>query len=488
MLRRVTGRLFHLLSRLLTLSLRKILFRTLTSSLVVVGVCSCSKKKSSASANVFPSGSPTADSMRFEYAVYMLPLPARAPSVVLRQALSRQFRELKLVDKLPKQPRETVVHYRIEKDVQHKYAPPGPKSMKYFGRGISPDQAEAVQKSHEAFILEFAHPKEKLWAGLRGADTLVELIARATKGLIWDNETRELFSADEWHTRRLAKWTSDPPEIANETTVHVYQDGEFVRAITLGMAKVGLPDVVVEDSPHSTENQVVNLINAFCQSMVEGATFKDPGKYNLDLHAIQNYKITDLGPNAMGSACLSLKNGKWEEGDPENRLIQLTFDKYAGSDVQAKEKAMITSFLGASDAHKDIEHTEQLLEASRKARTKLPELRRAFNAGLEPGGFIELKAPFKIPDGRNEWMWVEVTAWNGNVIRGILDNTPEEVPNLHAGQVVEVNEADVFDYIRHYADKHSEGNTTDEIIAQMGNGASPQQHPVTQVPNPCSAD
>lgn len=429
-----------------------------------------------------------ADSIGFEYAVYMLPVPATDPSVVLRQALSKHFRELKLVDELPKQPRAMLVHSRIQKDVQHKYAPPRPQSMKYFGRGISPQQADAVQKSHEAFILEFAHPSQKVWVGLRDADTLVEIIARATKGLIWDEETRELFSPEEWHTRRLAQWTSDPPKIANETTIHIYQDGEFMRAITLGMAKVGLPDVVVEDSPWSAENQVGDLINAFCQSMAEGVTFKDASKHNLDLHEIKNYKINDLGANATGTACLSLKNGTAEEGDPKNRLIQLTFDNYAGPDVQTREDEMITSFLGASDGNKHIKHTEELLKASRKARTKLPELQKAFNAGLQPGEFIELKAPFKTPAGGNEWMWVEVTAWSGNAIKGILDNTPEEVPNLHAGQVVEINQADVFDFLRHYADKHTEGNTTGEIIAQMGDGTRAKQHPIAQVPNPCGAD
>ena len=64
-------------------------------------------------------------------------------------------------------------------------------------------------------------------------------------------------------------------------------------------------------------------------------------------------------------------------------------------------------------------------------------------------------------------MWVEVTSWKGNLIRGTLENQPFNVPNLHAGQVVEVWQGEVFDYIREYPDKRREGNTTGEIIGKI---------------------
>src|SRR5262249_41288905 len=124
-------------------------------------------------------------------------------------------------------------------------------------------------------------------------------------------------------------------------------------------------------------------------------------------------------------------------------------------------------FFGADDDVTHIEHTEELLAASRKAREQLPELYKVFHQGLKPGEYIEVKAPFRAVDEGNEWMWVEVTKWDGHNITGVLENDPEKVPGLHGGQVVEVNEDDVFDYIRHYSDGHSEGNTTREIIEKM---------------------
>jgi hypothetical protein len=97
-------------------------------TLAFVFLCSCSKKHPK---NLIAPGSPMADSMQFEYAVYILPTSSKEPLPVLRQLLAKKYPGLKLVDELPKQPRETVVHARGEKDVQGNYSPPKVESMKY---------------------------------------------------------------------------------------------------------------------------------------------------------------------------------------------------------------------------------------------------------------------------------------------------------------------------------------------------------------------
>ena len=203
-----------------------------------------------------------------------------------------------------------------------------------------------------------------------------------------------------------------------------------------------------------------------------GQALATTGKFTLDLRSIKNEELRNdqvkaLGKNASAIACLSLTPAKRDEGDPENRLIALGSDRYPGNDMLARQENLISSFFGSEESIHYIQHNEALLEASRKAKAKLPALRDAFNAGLEPGEYIQLKAPFTTPKGGNEWMWIEVNSWKGDLIKGTLQNDPFEVPNLYAGQVVEVHQQDVFDYIRTYPDKHSEGNTTSEIILKM---------------------
>lgn len=330
-----------------------------------------------------------------------------------------------------------------------------------------------MQKSDEVLILDFAHPTAQVWTALRSANELVEEIARKTGGLVWDEETREIFSSDAWHDRRLAAWSGDVPDVASETLIHSYPKGEYVRAITLGMAKLGLPDVVIEDSSWGSDDQVGSLINVFCQSMVEGRTISRAGEFRLDLRAIKNSTVRDkqlksLKGNAAGVACLTLEHGKYEQGDPRNRLIEVAFDKYPGKDLHARQESMMSSFFGSEDSLVKVHHNEELLAASARAKAKLPELQPAFAVGLQPGEFIDLKAPFRTPDGGTEWMWVEVSSWKNDKIKGLLDNDPSYLSDLHAGQVVEVRQEDIFDYIRHYSNQRTEGKSTSDIIRKMG--------------------
>jgi len=47
-----------------------------------------------------------------------------------------------------------------------------------------------------------------------------------------------------------------------------------------------------------------------------------------------------------------------------------------------------------------------------------------------------------------------------------LKNEPFNIPALHAGQMVRVSEAKVFDYLHHGADGSVDGNETGKLIQQ----------------------
>ncbi len=413
-----------------------------------------------------------ANSIHFQFAVYYLPLPSKDPSATLRQILTRKPDKLKLVERMPDTPDELLVCAHVLNAVQKEYPPPAIKSLRYFGHGLTQEQMNALQKCKQAFILDFRHPKKNVWEGLRTANEIAELIARETGGILWDEETREVYSPDEWHRKRIASWTEEFPDISTQTIIHVYKPKEYVRAITLGMSKIGLPDVIIENISWSIDRSMVNLINLFCQSLAEGATIKKPGEFDLNLRAVKTRKVRDphiesLKPNAVAIVFLSLKKGKWEQGDPQNRLIEIDFDKYAGPNAQARQGKMLESLFGWEDTTISVKHNEELLAASRKVKEKLPALYKAFTEGLQPGEYIQLKAPFATSEGGNEWMWVEVIAWKENKIKGLLKNEPTNIPFLQVGQLVEIKQEDVFDYIRYFPDGREEGNTTGDIIRKI---------------------
>jgi uncharacterized protein YegJ (DUF2314 family) len=447
----------------------KIIMTAIITSALVVTLCGCSKKTQS---EMIPAGPLMAESIHLQFAVYYLPLPTGKPLSVLTKLIDGKYRKVNLVAQMREMPGELLVSAHVQDDVMVKYAPPDVKSLQYFGHGITHEQALALQKCKQALVLDFGYPKDRVWEGLRTANEMTEAIARKTGGLLWDEQTREVFSPDEWHQKRLESWTEDFPDISGQISIHAYKNHEYVRAITLGMSKIGLPDVVVEDFSWSLNRPVGNLINLFCQSMAEGATIAKRGDFDLELRTIKNRKVRDsqiksLKKNAATVAFLSLKKGKRDEGDPQNRLIEISFDRYPGSDVHARQEKMLSSLFGWEDEVTQVRHNEELIAASRLARARLPELRKAFNAGLQPGEFIQVKAPFPVPDGRNEWMWVEITDWQGEKIKGLLKNEPYYIPSLHGGQIVEVDQEDIFDYIRRYPDGRQEGNKTGEIIRKL---------------------
>lgn len=419
-----------------------------------------------------PAGSPTSNSIHFQYAIYYLPSSKEDPKKILNRLIESKGMPFKLIDKIPKEPKAPFIQARLEKNVPKNYAVASLNSLKYSGRGLSKEQAQTLQKSKQALILNFAYPKKYVWQGLRAANQLMVYLARETKGLLWDEITRETFSFEAWRDRRIASWKSDVPDISKHITIHAYKSGEFIRAITLGMEKFGLPDVVVDNFVWSSNRAVGNTINLFTQAMAEGAIFSKSGKFDLDINSIKHAGVREaelksLKENAKAVAYLRLYKGIWEEGDPRNRLVQLKFDRYKGYDEHVQLEAMLTSLFGSEDSIKYIKHDAELKKASKKAKAKLSSLRKAFNAGLQPGELIQVKAPFVVPSGGNEWMWVEVSKWKGNTINGLLKNEPFNIPGLHAGQIVTVNQSDVFDYIRHYPDGREEGNTTGEIISKM---------------------
>lgn len=411
----------------------------------------------------------------YQFAVYLPEKASAPPMEALRQALKATAGAPTLTQKLDAPPKIAVVRATLNENVATTYAPPNVEQIQRFGRGLSKEQAVALTRSRTALIMDFAHPSTQRMSAYRSSLLVAEQVARATGGVLWDEETREVFSADEWRKRRLNSWSGDLPDVSQQTVIHAYQnDDKLVRAISLGMVKFGLPDVVVAQFPWSSNGRMGWLLNAFAQRLGEGATMGAQGRFELDLRAIRHGDVRQrlldqLSAKGSGKAVLLVVAGSREHGDPDNRLLSLRFDHVSGKDEGARQDAFLTGLFGSVEEPVSWIRSGDaaLAAASNAAKTKLPALRDAFNKGLQPGEFIQVKAPFRRPEGGVEWMWVEVMTWSGDAITGLLKNEPAGIPALHAGQQVQVSQRDLFDYIRRYPDGRLEGNETSKIIERM---------------------
>jgi len=417
-----------------------------------------------------------AGDISFQFAICYLPVSTNDPITTLEALLSNKYPAVQRVTELKPGTERICLTSLLITNVQTAYRPPTIESLKYFGRGLGQEQALVLQNSQQALIINFGYSKHHAWDGMRSALELTCALARQTGGILWDEATREAFVPEAWETHRLAIWDTDVPDISNHTVMHAYRKEEagFVRAITLGMAKFGLPDIVIEDFSWSKNRSIGHLINLFGQAIAEGASITKPGEFDLDIRAIRNHRVRDpqissLRSNATAKALLSLRKGRWEEGDPQNRLVEITFDRYVHGDLHARQEALLSAMFGWEDRVKGVNHhDEQLRAVSEEARQKLPALREHFNATMKPGEYIMVKVPFPVPSGGNEYMWVEVSSWNGDEIDGLLRNEPVNIPTLHGGQRIKVSEAKVFDFLHSLPDGTQEGNETGKLIEAQG--------------------
>jgi uncharacterized protein YegJ (DUF2314 family) len=236
------------------------------------------------------------------------------------------------------------------------------------------------------------------------------------------------------------------------------------------MSKLGLPDLVVNGHGRHGGDAMVALINVVAQTLAERGRTDAAGRLDVDLRTlrartIREPQLASLKKGAAGRAALSVVVGEPEEGDAQNRLMELTFAGKPGSAVERQE-AILSEFFGAEDDIARVEHDEAVLAESARARARLLALEPSWSKGLAPGEQLLVKAPFRTATGGNEWMWIEVTRWEGTRIRGLLANDPFDVPGLRAGAVVEVDEQAVFDYLHHRPNGSVEGNTTAELLRE----------------------
>jgi uncharacterized protein YegJ (DUF2314 family) len=402
------------------------------------------------------------------YVLHFAPEPRGDVAKQAQELLQSKFPTLKRLTRQDEVVTEPAVYVAVLNMKAKGLEPPSADSLKYFGRGVTREQAEAMQKSTVAAAVKFTYRTADVYTSLSQQSAVMKELASRTGGLIWDVETRELYTPEALGQRRLGPPDHGFPDLRDHITIHAYKDNEYVRAITLGMKKFGLPDIVIGEFAWSLNNQMGITINLFAQSLIEGAT-PTLGAYDFDVSKIKHAGLRavyekNLLDGAQPVALLTLANAIPEEGDPDNRLLELRFDRYAGKTVHEKHDKFAGTFYGSVDAVARVKHNGAILAASERARKRLPALRKAFNEGLEPGERILLKAPFERPTGGHEWMWVDVSSWKGDDIKGLLDNEPEGIPDLHGGATVKIREQDVFDYIRYKPDGTKEGNETGREI------------------------
>jgi len=406
-----------------------------------------------------PPGSPFAERAVMQFAVYFTPRATRAARPEIARLVARE-----LHPPLPIDPEPAVgSHLRVTTPPIADFAPPDRDLLEYFGRGLSPAQISAVQDSQEVVELEVVAEGAGRNAIHRGAMTIMHGLALRCGGLVWDEDTRELFTPDAWR-ERMRRWKRDVPFAPDLFTIHSYRNGELVRMVTLGLGKLGLPDLVVEEVAPGSAGSMASLINLVAQSMADGAVIREGGLIEVDSTSVPDKAGGPAFPGAR--ATLALVVGTRDEGDADNRLWEIAFPAGPANELQERQDALLSQLFGSRDELTPVEHDEEMLALSRRAREKLiKDIKKRFQRpDWSEVNQLLVKAPFRTDDGGNEWMWIDVLRWKGTTIEGVLQNDPAAVSGLKSGARVTAEEESIFDYMLKHRDGTTEGNTTGALM------------------------
>jgi uncharacterized protein YegJ (DUF2314 family) len=352
------------------------------------------------------------------------------------------------------------------------FAPPTEDDLRYFGRGLDALQTKTAAASKGVLVMGYELDADPNFVRLRAVESIALDLAIATRGFVWDELTRELFAPDAWKSGRTDGWQGDVPDMRHHVTIHYYEtDGNRHRAITLGMVKFGLPDLVASDVPVGQSGAMTTVIDALAQLLVEGAAVGAGNEVVVDLRAIRHEEVrrafSQSAKNAVMRGRVALRPTNGERGDPDNRLVELRFPSYPGASESERQAAAVLAIVGGegekmSAAPKD---DAELDAVKMRVQQRLPAVAAAFRNGLPLGEHVSVKAPFRTDTGSIEWMWFEVGAWDGQVLSGTLANEPEYVSSLKLGGHVQVRQPEVADYIwRDAIGNRREGGESSDIL------------------------
>lgn len=413
----------------------------------------------------WPAGSLRAPQLTLQFALAHLDRrTSRRAGALVRKLAARElpgFRVVTLKGDLPEGARVLGIG-----EQQSQYSE---ETLRWRGKGLSDAARAALAEGRPGTVLVLRAPGDDPRA-LRGLLAVLGEASRQLGAVVEDWEARLVLSPEAFAEREKDAFQGELPVVLRHVTIDAYDRGDgLVRSISVGMSKLGLPDVVVNGSRSGDVQPVGNLVNAVCQWMVEHGEVAREGALDLELgalraDAVREPDLAGLVKGARPKVTLTIARGERDEGDAENRLLELTFGGLVEGTPTERQSAVLAAVFGADDKVTRIEHDQRLLAASAEARRRLLALKPAWQAGRKPGEHLLVKGPFETASGGREWMWLEVTAWKGTEISGILANDPEDVPGLRPGAPVSVEEGSVFDYLLRREDGTEEGNETGKLI------------------------
>lgn len=399
------------------------------------------------------------------FGVYHLS-PQKQSPLALARALAKKA-GFELADEAPKSaPTRRLV--KIEAMAIAEMRPPNLTTLEFRGRELTPAERRRLQAAQSFTAVAFFAPSADAVRAYRAALGVMRELGRRTDGFVEDEAQREVMTPAVVG-KKLEAWRGDFPDVRRHVSLDMYRDGELMRIVSLGMEKLGLPDISVAGVSMHDVDAMGNLISVALQTLVENPTLARTGELDLALDKIHFEGLRkamrdSIKANATGVATVYLASAEPQKGDAANRQLEIVFPGPAAT-LQVRQNELLARFFGSEDKVMGAKADDDELNAARaRAKKALARLKPHVTPRPPDLAHLLVKAPFTTRTNGVEWMWVEVVRWEGKKLSGILQNDPYEVDNLKAGAHVEVDEDSLFDYLYRHADGTDEGGETTKIL------------------------
>ena len=357
-------------------------------------------------------------------------------------------------------------------DLSDSFPPPGFEYLNHFGRGFNQQLAQQIQSYKTGILITLAFTQDQWVNGIKKGGQLAFNIAEHSKGFIWDVETREIFTPVVWKNKRIESWIEDTPNINSHIIIHAQKQQQMNSIRTYGMSKFLLPDLIINDFEWNLSPQLSETIGLVAQVLVEGAQLDEEDRLQIDIIKLQetSFKkklIKGLKPDSELSFNLKLEPYQISENPVKNKMLVINFESNEGEKEKEKQQNFISNHFKEYSLVPLTVVNSEIAEASKKAKSELPQIRTIFQSKLNTVDKVLVKIPIQFIDGETEWIWSQVIEWQDNILNVKLINKPINTIGFDLDELITVYQQDIFDYAIYFKDGVIKGDSTGQLIHNL---------------------
>lgn len=225
---------------------------------------------------------------------------------------------------------------------------PLPKPLVFAKPEPSRAEIDAILDPRAATKMSFEGPTTAAPKVYRAALSAAQKLEAAAPGVIWDDTSQRMFTRKAWAVR-LEGWTGEIPDVAEHVRVESSGSaGDTGRLTTRGMAKLGLPDVVVNEVVAKQRERLTSLVVVVAQALVEGGLPPGGADLEVEIAALRNVAARDRFSRglAAGAKRTKLAVVLGRVSDAENAFVEVSFPGAQGS-LAVRQQRVLDDVFGS---------------------------------------------------------------------------------------------------------------------------------------------